>query len=187
VPGVEAVALLKIAKELHMRLSHRLLVPVAVAVLALAPTARPVLAAPVSPGQKAVSVKPVEAVRLVPRGSAEVRLTVTVAEGYHVQANPAAADYLIPTRLQLRASPGLKAGRPVYPKGREYRLVGSDEKLSTYDGTFEIVVPLKASAVAAPGERVVRATLKFQACDDKACYAPATLPVEIPVRVEAAK
>ncbi|HVP39924.1 MAG TPA: protein-disulfide reductase DsbD domain-containing protein [Candidatus Saccharimonadales bacterium] len=170
-----------------MRPVPQSLFPAVLAALVLAAPAAgaPQAGGPGSPGPQTVSVAPVAAVHLAPRGAAEARVSVTVAEGFHIQANPAAADYLIATRLAVKASPGIKAGKPVYPKGKPYQLQGSDDKMSIYDGTFEIVVPLRAAAVAPPGERTLRATLRFQACDDRACYAPVSVPVEIPIQVAA--
>ena len=49
-----------------------------------------------------------------------------------------------------------RAGKPVYPAGREYKLAGSDEKMSTFDGTFEIVVPLHATDEARPGAKPLK-------------------------------
>ena len=153
------------------------------AAAALAAAAIPSHAAPGSVGHDALSVRPVPAVTLL-RGKADTaRVTVTVKEGYHVHANPASVEYLIPTTLQVRSRAGITAGKPVYPKGRQYQLKGSTDKMSIYDGTFEIAVPVRAARTVSYGQKVLKATLRFQACDDKACFAPTTLPVEITVNV----
>ncbi|MBI5836342.1 MAG: hypothetical protein HZB25_03770 [Candidatus Eisenbacteria bacterium] len=135
-------------------------------------------------GKDVVSVRAVEALSLGRGATDTARVLVTVKPGYHVQANPAAADYLVATQLKVKALPGFKAGKPLYPKGRVLQLEGSDEKLSTFDGSFEIRVPLKAGKTARPGSHALAASLKFQACDDKSCFAPVTVPVQIEVRVE---
>lgn len=144
-------------------------------------------------GEAVMAAKPVVEVRapapitLRLGGSAEARLTTAVAEGYHVQANPASDRFLIPLRLALKAKGGVRPGRPVYPLGQPYRLEGSSSDLMTYGGSFEIVVPLEATASARPGEHVLRGVLRYQACDTRTCLFPASLPVAIPVRVLAPK
>jgi hypothetical protein len=152
----------------------------AAALAAAAPSSH---AAPGSVGHDAVSVRPVPAVTLH-RGKADTaHVTVTVKDGYHVQANPASDTYLIPTTLQVKARAGITAGKPRYPRGRAYQLKGSTDNISIYDGTFEIAVPVRAGRTASHGQKMLKATLRFQACDDKACFAPTTLPVEIEVVV----
>ncbi len=116
-------------------------------------------------------------------GGGQARVSVTVADGFHVQANPASADFLIPLRLQLRAKGGVRATIPVYPPGEPYRLEGMPNELMTYNGSIEIVVHLTAGDSAQPGDRTLRGVLRYQACDDRSCRIPASVPVSVPVRV----
>jgi hypothetical protein len=131
-----------------------------------------------------VRVLPPEAVLVVPGGSADVRLEVTVAPGFHVQANPASEPYLIPLKLELKPAPGLRPGKVTYPPGRPYRLRGATSDLSTYGGSFDVRVHLEAEKGAATGERRVEGSLRYQACDDRVCLRPASVAVEIPVTVD---
>ena len=57
-------------------------------------------------------------------GAAQAGVSVIVADGFHVQANPASAEFLIPLRLQLRARGGVPATIPAYPTGVPYRVEG---------------------------------------------------------------
>lgn len=116
-------------------------------------------------------------------GEGQARVSVIVADGFHVQANPASAEFLIPLRLQIRAKGGVRATIPAYPMGEPYRVNGMPSELMTYDGTFEIVVHLRAGASAPPGDKSLRGVLRYQACDDRSCRFPASVPVTIPVRV----
>ena len=116
-------------------------------------------------------------------GEGQARVSVIVADGFHVQANPASAEFLIPLRLQLRAKGGVRATVTVYPPGEPYRPEGMPSELMTYDGTFEIVVHLIAGDSAQPGDRTLRGVLRYQACDDRSCRVPASVPVSVPVLV----
>ena len=121
------------------------------------------------------------------RGKGVAHVKLVIDTGYHVQANPASADYLIATTLQLKVPRGLKASKPVYPKGTPYSLEGTTEKLSTYEGAVDVGLPLRATDEARPGAYTLHGTLRAQACDAKACYAPADFSVDIVVRVEKRK
>ncbi|MBI2837916.1 MAG: hypothetical protein HYX75_06365 [Acidobacteria bacterium] len=130
-----------------------------------------------------VSVKPQDPIVTPIGGMTRAKLTFVVASGFHVQANPPAEDYLIATRLDLQPSEEVTASSPVYPAGKKYRLEGSTEDLLTYEGTFEIVLPVKATGNAKPGERSLKASLRYQACDARSCLAPTSIQFEIPIRL----
>jgi hypothetical protein len=133
-----------------------------------------------------VSVEEPEPVALAADGTAEARIRVRVAEGYKVQANPAANEFFIPTEFTLGPAHGVHAGRPLYPPSRMYRLEGTTEDLPTYQGAFEIVVPLRARPTAVPGHHLLRGELRYQACDSRSCLFPASVPVTLTVEVVAA-
>ena len=135
------------------------------------------------PGAKAVTVSAGDTLELRTGSTAEATVHVSVESGYHVQSNPPSAGYLIATLLKLGRIPGVQAGKVKYPKGAPYKLEGSDEVLSTYSGSFDLSVPVRVSRAARPGGGQLKGTLRFQACDEHACYAPVTVPVSIPVRV----
>ena len=136
-----------------------------------------------APGSHAVTVSTGDTLELRVGHSAEARVRVWVESGYHVQANPPSADYLIATQLKLGRMPGVRPGKVAYPKGVPYTLEGSDEKFSTYSGAFELVVPVHVSRAARPGGGALKGTLRYQACDERVCYAPVSVPVSISVRV----
>lgn len=115
--------------------------------------------------------------------SAEAGVTVLIAEGFHIQANPASDRFLIPTELKLEPSGGIEPGEPAYPPGRPHRLQGATSDLSTYEGSIRIRLPLRAAKDSKQGVRILRGSLRYQACDTRRCFPPATAPVEVAVRV----
>jgi len=130
-----------------------------------------------------VSVRTPEIVEIVAGQTGQAHWTVVIAEGFHVQANPASQPYLIPTKLELMAANGITPGNPVYPKGKPYRLNGDSSDLSTYEGTFKIDIPLKADEQAEPGQSVLHGKLSYQACDARMCLAPTFVSIELSVLV----
>ena len=130
-----------------------------------------------------VTIQAPTSVVVAPGGSSEARLTVLVGEGFHLQANPASAEYLVPTKLEVDRAADVWPGRPIYPPGRPYRLQGAASDLLIYDGALEIRVPLEASHDAAPGDRSLHATLHYQACNARLCLKPASVEFALPVRI----
>jgi hypothetical protein len=62
-------------------------------------------------------------------------------------------------------------------------LAGAESDLSIYDGTFEIRLPLDAPRGAAPGEVTLKGALHYQACNDRICLRPASVPASLVVTV----
>lgn len=107
-------------------------------------------------------------------------VVLQVDKPYHVNANPASEDYLIPTELKLTAGKGYKVGKVEYPKPIEKSFAFSEGKpLKIYEGRVPIRFQLTLDKGAPKGNLTVKATLRYQACDDNACYPPRTQPIEI--------
>jgi hypothetical protein len=99
-----------------------------------------------------------------------------VVDGFHINSHVPKSELLIPTALKLDAADGVKAGQLEYPAGMVFSFAfDPSEKLDVYAGDFTVKLPVVATA----GEHTVGGTLKYQACDNKACYPAKTLPVQI--------
>ena len=118
-------------------------------------------------------------------GSAKARVKISIAEGWHVNANPPSLDYMIPTEARVTAAGGLSTGPPVYPEPRKAKLSFEESELLVYDGQTTIEIPVTATPTAALGERMLEGKIQFQACNDQVCLAPASVAFTIPVRVVA--
>ena len=114
------------------------------------------------------------------------KVGLTVAGGYHVQANPASRG-LIATTVKITGVGKVSLGRPVYPKGRVFRMPGTIEFMSVYDGDTTIAIPVRASAAARPGKYVFNGTVEYQSCDSKCCFAPRARPLKLTVVVTAGR
>ena len=117
-------------------------------------------------------------------GQSLVRLALTIAPGWHVNANPPALDYMIPTEVKLGGGAGLTIGRPVYPVAKRVKLSFEETPLLVYDGATEITVPIEVAATAPGGARSLTGQVKFQACNDQVCLAPASVPFTIALKVQ---
>jgi thiol:disulfide interchange protein DsbD len=114
---------------------------------------------------------------------AEVLVTLEIAAGWHVNANPPSPDYLIPTTVTLRRAPGLTPGRTTYPAGEPVKLAFDENPLSVYSGEVTLKVGLAAARTAANGAHTLAGSVRFQSCDDEVCLAPASVPFSLEVTV----
>jgi len=138
------------------------------------------------PGKKAPSVTmETPAIATVMRGKiGSTELQFRVGAGFHINSNKPSADYLIPTTLRLDAPTDLVVGKITYPPGQESSFAfAPDEKLSVYSGDFDLTVQIRALSSVLPGKYEFRGELKYQACDNAACYPPKKLPVQFEVKV----
>jgi thioredoxin:protein disulfide reductase len=114
------------------------------------------------------------------RAGSAVRAAITVAlpESFHVQSNKPRDPSLIPTELTVEAPAGIQVEELVFPVATDFKQEGLDEPLLVFDQRFTIGVRFSLPPGLPPGEVVVPARLRYQACDDKMCYAPSTAQFE---------
>ncbi|HUK62065.1 MAG TPA: hypothetical protein VLV15_01990, partial [Dongiaceae bacterium] len=72
--------------------------------------------------------------RVAAGATAEVTIRLNIRSGWHVNANPPAAEEMIPTTVEIAAAPGLTPGHAKYPAGERRKLSFADEELLVYDG-----------------------------------------------------
>jgi len=140
----------------------------------------------ISPGKNGPSVNLVSApLPSIPRGQpGNVDLRFHIASGYHVNSNKPSEEFMIPTALHMDATTDIVIGRIYYPDGQNVAFdFAPDQKLSVYSGTFTVGVTVRPLHTVPPGKYAMRGSLKYQACDNRACYPPKQLPVEFEVRV----
>jgi thiol:disulfide interchange protein DsbD len=107
-------------------------------------------------------------------------LLLDIRSPYHVNANPASEEYLIPTELKFEQSKAVREVKVEYPTPLEKAFEFSEGKpLKIYEGQVLIKFQLKLAAGMKPGKLNLPATLRYQACDDKACYPPQRLKLTL--------
>ena len=123
-------------------------------------------------------------VEIAAGGEGEASVRLTIADGYHISANPATLSYQIATQLTVEPGDGISVGQPVYPPSVTKKFAFEPQPFAVYEGETIIKVPLRAEASAARGAHTLRAKLRVQACDDQACYPPRTINTSLPVTVK---
>ncbi|MEJ2084604.1 MAG: thioredoxin domain-containing protein [Acidobacteriota bacterium] len=91
----------------------------------------------------------------------DFRVTLEIRDGWHVNANPASLEFLIPTEVSG------KVRQVRYPPGKSIAVRFADAELDVYESQVEIRGQTRAS------EEPVQ--LVYQACDDSRCLPPVTV------------
>jgi hypothetical protein len=138
-----------------------------------APTMKPV-----------VSMAPAQLITITQGKASRVPLAFRVIRGYHINSNQPKSEFLIPTALKIGATTDIIIGGTDYPEGHDMSFAfAPDEKLNVYTGDFQVDVSVRPLRSVLPGKYMLRGNLKYQACDNAACYPPKQLPVSFEVKI----
>lgn len=115
----------------------------------------------------------------VPAGKpSDVELHFRIAQGLHINSHKPKDEFLIPTTLSIPEGVGVYLSGANYPAGVDITLpLDHTTKLSVYTGEFTI----QTRIVAAAGNHLIEAKLRYQACNNSSCMPPKTIPVAIDV------
>ncbi len=107
-------------------------------------------------------------------GRDEIVVTIMIAPGYHVNANPASEEYLIPTKVSIPGVPGAKV---IYPPGQTFKPKFLPEGIEVYEGATQIKIELPSGSLAA--SRISAVSVEVQACDAQICLPPSTIEAAV--------
>jgi len=110
-------------------------------------------------------------------------LVIRLAEGLHTNANKPRDSLLIPIVLSVQPPAGVTVTEIVYPEPKDLRQEGSAQPLAVFEREFTIGAQFAVAGDVAPGDYVVPASLRYQACDEKMCYPAVTVTTQWPVKV----
>jgi peroxiredoxin len=101
-----------------------------------------------------------------PEPNEQLVVRLAIAPGYHIMSDRPPDPFSIPTVVRASAD-GLDFGTPVYPAAHR---VGA---LSVFDGAAEVRLPLRRAGAAASVATSIAVDVRYQACTDNRCLAPA--------------
>ncbi len=110
-------------------------------------------------------------------GMVVMAVDVTLAPGIHVYAR-GNKDY-IPVELTVSPLRGVKTAAPEYPPSETLVYGVTKEVVQVYARPFRVRVPLTIAGGVLPA--TITAGLRVQACTDKVCFPPETLPLSVTV------
>jgi thiol:disulfide interchange protein DsbD len=100
-----------------------------------------------------------------------INLKTTVQEGFHINANKIADPDLIPTTVSITEG-DFKLVRTSWPAAQSFKFSFSETELQVFAHSFNISLYLKPKKELKPGKYEVKGELHYQACNDRACFAP---------------
>ena len=111
-------------------------------------------------------------------------VVMEIPAGLHVQSSRPLDKFLVPTKLEIEAPQGVRVSAPIYPRALLRNLKFSKAKVAVYEGRalirFNVSVPANFNGNSAE----VKGRLRFQACNDDACFPPQTREVKMWINVE---
>ncbi len=122
-----------------------------------------------------------EGQKVAPGQELQIQLRLSIAAPWHIYANSAGSN-VIPTVVRLDDDAPAELLEVEYPEGESKALGGLAEPVPVYEGEVTLKVRLRVDGDVenAPESLVLR--VRYQACDDRACMAPASLRVPVKLK-----
>ena len=113
-----------------------------------------------------------EASKIDAKGTQTVTITLDIAKGWHLYANPVNHEFLEggQTTVKIAAKEKPSSVKIKYPAGKT--IVDKKEKYDIYEGVVKIEATVKR---AANDTSPLEISVAVQACDSKVCLQPSTL------------
>jgi thiol:disulfide interchange protein DsbD len=163
--------------------SRRFLLPLLVAPLFLPWTA---LSQSSTPGEEAKVSALLSVEKLTPGSSFRLAVVVDLSGPWHINANAISTEGLIPTTLTLQPLAPVVIDRIIYPPGERMKVEWADEPVAFYTGRAIIFVEGRVKTDATPGPIKFEGSVRYQACNDRVCIAPRTVPVIVETEIATA-
>lgn len=113
-------------------------------------------------------------------GHGRIIVELEIEEGWHLNANPASLDFLVPTAVTMEVAGERLDVEPIYPEPTTLEVPLGDGTIEVYEGTATIRVPLPRDRRSVDLDKV-EARVELQACNESGrCLAPAVVvePIE---------
>jgi uncharacterized protein len=136
-----------------------------------------------TPQEPQIVTAAVEETNITAGGAGEAAIRLDIAEGYHVNANPASDKFFIATELKAEPQEGITPGKPAYPSGRPLKFEFWKTPISVYEGKAAIRLPLRADKTATKGLHVFHTTIRVQPCNAQGCLQPRTIEANVPLTI----
>jgi hypothetical protein len=111
-------------------------------------------------------------------------------DGLHIYGEPV-PEGMIATSVEVAGPPGLVTEDPILPPTTPFRLDSLDLDLNVWSGSVDIAIPVYPVAELISECRPldqdsikIEVTVRYQACDDTACFAPKTEKLTLEVGLE---
>jgi hypothetical protein len=111
-------------------------------------------------------------------GKCPVAIELTIANEWHINANPAHPDFMIPTEIKITSEQKVKMTKVKYPEHELLEVEGQDEPSHVYGGKVIIYALLETDAAEMAEKADLEVEIKFQACNSKTCEPPDSIKLK---------
>ena len=115
-------------------------------------------------------------VAVAPGQRVVLTLDLNLEPNMHVYA-PGVEGY-IPIDWKMQDSKAVQLYDPVFPRAEKLYLKAIDETVPAYRNHFRLTRDITIQPANGSGRFTVDGSLRYQACDDRLCYIPQTLPLQ---------
>ncbi len=131
-----------------------------------------------------VTAAPISPVTVRIGSRAPMQITLHIQPGFHINSSQPLTPELIPTQVRFTPPEDLVIGKIQYPPGVLITLpFDPATKLSVYSGDVTVKAVVFPAPKAGTGTITVHGDVKYQACDNNACYPPKRLPIAFNVKI----
>ncbi len=124
--------------------------------------------------------------KLKPGASSQLAIVLTIADDWHINANPSSEKFLVPTTISVKSSAGSTVERWRYPTGEPFKAEGIEQPVKVYGGEVTILGKLAVPPDIDAEVESLELTVRYQACNSKQCEAPRTIKFAAKLPIAAA-
>ena len=122
--------------------------------------------------------------RARPGDAFQVAVRLSMEPGWHTQSHVPSEETFIPTELHLELSTEPESTSFLYPEGHLLDAPELGGQLSVYDDGVIFGADVQLAADAPAGEHTIQASVRYQACNERACLFPKTKDVSLTLTVD---
>ena len=116
--------------------------------------------------------------------SVQAKIPLSIESGFHINSNKPTEEYLIPLKLTWTSTGALEGGQIEYPKPSLEKYEFADKPISVLTGDVNLLANFKVAATAPAGPGAASGKLRYQACNNRACFAPKTVDVTVLYQIQ---
>jgi thiol:disulfide interchange protein len=113
-----------------------------------------------------------------------LRLHAQIADGYHLYSFTSPGGGPIKTTASLQSGTDIKDFRVYQPKPVRYLDPNLNVPVETFKGGIDFLLAAKLADNSSTGDKIVTASVRYQACSDQICLPPATKTAATSITVE---
>lgn len=122
--------------------------------------------------------------KVAPGSIVLLRLHAQIADGYHLYSFTTPRGGPIKTTVSLQSTPAIKDFRVYQPKPERYLDPNLNVPVETFKGGTDFLLAAKLADNVSTGDKIMTASVRYQACSDKICLPPVTKTAATSIGVE---